>query len=114
MTLTQKLQICEIWSKAEMCFMKFGTQSTSNILIMNIVLENYDLDPKLQIWAIIDFFFEENIFNLALNTPLYFELQSPNIEIGTSCLSNLSGVFFEEKKSTKVLEYLKKNIHSGE
>ena len=47
-----------------------------------------------------------------LNTPLCFEMQSHDIEIGKSCLSSVSKVFFKKIKS-KFLEYAKKNIHSG-
>ena len=33
-------------------FMKFDTEKKSNLLIMNILIEIDDLDPKLQIWRI--------------------------------------------------------------
>ena len=33
-------------------FMKFGTQNKSNMLIMNILIEIDDLDPKLKICKI--------------------------------------------------------------
>ena len=32
-------------------FMKFGTQNKSNMLIINILIGNNDLDPKLQIYV---------------------------------------------------------------
>ena len=31
--------------------MKFGTQSRSGLLIINIIFENADLEPKLNAWA---------------------------------------------------------------
>ena len=31
--------------------MKFGTQSRSSSLIINMILQIADLDPKLKIWA---------------------------------------------------------------
>ena len=37
------------------------------------------------------------MFDWALNTPLYFEIESHNIEIDTSYLNNLSEVFFKKK-----------------
>ena len=40
---------------------------------------------------------EKHVFNLVLNTPLYFKMQIHNVEIGTSCFSSLSEVFFKKK-----------------
>ena len=42
-------------------------------------------------------FFEKNMFNQERSTPLYFEMQNHNIEIGTSYLSILSEVFLKKK-----------------
>ena len=80
MTLTQNYKFVKFSPKTEMCsiFMKFGTWSKSNMLIMNIVL-GIDVDPKLKIRAnlvsklkcvsIFMKFGTQDIFNFFLMTP---------------------------------------------
>ena len=74
--------------KIAMCliFMKFGSQSKSNMLIINISLGIDDLDPKLQIleiwsqnWNFLHFFMKFGTYNKIkhanhkYNTPQYLE-----------------------------------------